>query len=100
MVDEDDTGMHDEPSALLMIDRGTDYADVFPLEAKTAAECYRVFMAFAGPHDYINELFTDNAPELIKGSGGCAVDHLYLLARAPNDDRKDHTDKSVVPDHD
>ena len=68
MVDEDDTGMHDEPCALLMLDRATDYVDVFPLKAKTADECHRCFLEFAGPHDYIKELFTDNAPELVKAA--------------------------------
>ena len=68
MVDEDGEGMNDEPCALLMLDRGTDYVDVFTLKAKTADECHRCFLEFAGPHDYIKELFTDNAPELIKAA--------------------------------
>ena len=83
MVDEDGTGMNDEPCALLMLDRGTDYVDVFPLEAKTAAECYRCFMDFAGPHDYINELFTDNAPELIQAAEDAQwIFYLYAWASA------------------
>ena len=44
-----------------MLDRGTDYADAFPLPHKTAEEAYKALMEFAGPKDYISELYTDTA---------------------------------------
>ena len=66
--DVDDVGMDDESCALVLLDRGTDYIDAIPQPERTAACCYMALLEFAGPYDYINELYSDGAPELVKAA--------------------------------
>ena len=53
-ADEESVGIDDDSCALVMLDRGTDYIDAFPMPDKTAESCGAAFLDFAGPNDYIN----------------------------------------------
>ena len=66
--DEEDGGLNEEPRALIVLDRGIDYLDGFPLKDKTADSHHQALFEFDGPRDYNNELYTDMILELIKAA--------------------------------
>ena len=68
---EEGIGIDEASCALVLLDRGADYLDAFPMRHKTAESCAEAFFEFAGPTSYISELYTDDAPELIKAAKGC-----------------------------
>ena len=55
--------MDDASFGLVMLDRGTEYLDAFPVRDKTTESCKEADLEFAGPSNYIHELYTDGAPE-------------------------------------
>ena len=67
-ADAESVGLDDDSCALLRLDRGTEYIDAFPMADKTAESCGAALLDFAGPNDYISELYTDGAPELIRAA--------------------------------
>ena len=75
--------MDDESCALVLLDRGTDYIDVFPQPDRTADSCYKALLEFAGPYDYINELYTDGAPELAKAASDAKWIHSTSAPERP-----------------
>ena len=66
-----DIGMNEEPCAVIMKDRGSDYVDGFPLPDKSGEEAAKAFVEFAGPHDYIKHLYSDGSGELMKACEIC-----------------------------
>ena len=82
--DEEDVGINDEPCALIVLDRGTDYLDAFPLKDKTADSHLKALLEFAGPNYYINELYTANSLELIKAAADAKWIHSTSTPERPD----------------
>ena len=62
---EESMGLTGEKDALVIVDRGTDYTDCFPLMSRHASDAYGALKEFYGDVTP-TRMYTDNAPELIR----------------------------------
>ena len=82
--DEDEVGLNEEPCALIVLNRGIDYLDGFPLKDKTADPHHSALLEFDGPRDYTNELYIDNSLELIKAAAEAKWIHSTSTPERPD----------------
>ena len=63
--EEEDVGILVDKAAVVMLDRATQWIDVYPKASKTTEHTKEALQHHAGPKDTISSFYCDNAPELV-----------------------------------
>ena len=71
---EESMGLTGERDALVIVDRGTNYMDCFPLQSRNHGDAYGALQEFFGEH-LPSRMYTDNAPELIRACKDLRIKH-------------------------
>ena len=69
--EDDDTVPHDTV-AVVLLDRGTGWLDVYPKASKSTEHTIEAFQHFAGANDKVTNFYCDNAPELKAAARTCS----------------------------
>ena len=69
---EEDDGIPIDTVAVVLLDRGTGWIDVYPKGSKSTEHTVEVFQHFAGAKDKVTSFYCDNAPELKAAARECA----------------------------
>ncbi len=69
---EEDDGIPIDTVAVVLLDRGTRWIDVYPKGSKSTEHTVEAFQHFAGARDKVTGFYNDNAPELKAAARQCA----------------------------
>ena len=67
-------GLTGERDALAIVDRATDYKDCFPLQSRSASDCYGALQEFLGGYTP-KRIYTDNEAGLIRACKDLRLNH-------------------------
>ena len=73
-MDEGESSVDGDKVGLVILDRGTNWIDVFPLPTKEAATAAGCLQSFVGPSATVGQVYTDNSAELrsaVRQNGWC-----------------------------